>query len=586
MKKQLKIYDAKEILIKGIKGDIGLQGPAGPKGEDVSMIGPQGLEGPQGIPGIDGLPGKPGRDSFVPGPQGNQGEIGPIGPQGIQGTPGKDGSIITSVEIKEKLTTLKGNDRIDITSIRNSEPLVAAASKIAKIDFDDQRWHGGGADRLTKLKDVLITTPLDTQVLKYDSTTGKWKNAAGSTATGNVVGPASSTDSDIAVFDGTTGKLLKDGGHKLSEYLTGVTADSPLSGAGTSASHLTVDLSSRQPLNTNLTSIGGLANASGALVNNGAGTFSYTAMPSVGTWGALNYPTWVSGTPFVKMTAAGTFALDTNTYGTFTLPTLTSGSVLFSNGSTIAQDNANLFWDNTNKRLGIGVNSPGQTVDILGSFNARFNASNTTVIFGIGTDGSFIAGDTGIFRFGDRYNQMSNVWGSPIVFTAYNGVNFNSGNYAGTTYIQGGAISLTETLAINSNQNAGQILTIGTAPGGGTSSIGMGYHNAIQISIIDDNNYSASLDFSTHPPGGGGGAQVSRFRIMDNGNIGINNSSPNANAILDVTSTTKAFMPPRMTTTQKAAIASPTAGMMVFDSTLGKLSVYGNGGTWETVTSL
>ena len=84
------------------------------------------------------------------------------------------------------------------------------------------------------------------------------------------------------------------------------------------------------------------------------------SIPSVGTWGALNYPTWASGTPFVKMTAAGTFALDTNTYGTFTLPSLTSGSVLFSNGSTIAQDNANFFWDATNHRLGIGTTSPGQ----------------------------------------------------------------------------------------------------------------------------------------------------------------------------------------------------------------------------------
>lgn len=35
----------------------------------------------------------------------------------------------------------------------------------------------------------------------------------------------------------------------------------------------------------------------------------------------------------------------------FTLPTLTAGSILFSNGTTIAQDNANLFWDNTNKQL-------------------------------------------------------------------------------------------------------------------------------------------------------------------------------------------------------------------------------------------
>jgi hypothetical protein len=48
--------------------------------------------------------------------------------------------------------------------------------------------------------------------------------------------------------------------------------------------------------------------ASGTLLN------CNTAIPSVGTWGALNYPTWVSGIPFVKMTAAGTFSLDTNTY--------------------------------------------------------------------------------------------------------------------------------------------------------------------------------------------------------------------------------------------------------------------------------
>jgi hypothetical protein len=38
------------------------------------------------------------------------------------------------------------------------------------------------------------------------------------------------------------------------------------------------------------------------------------SIPTVGTWGALNYPTWVSGTPFVKMTAAGTFTLDTILY--------------------------------------------------------------------------------------------------------------------------------------------------------------------------------------------------------------------------------------------------------------------------------
>ena len=73
--------------------------------------------------------------------------------------------------------------------------------------------------------------------------------------------------------------------------------------------------------------------------------------------------------------------------------------------------------------------------------------------------------------------------------------------------------------------------------------------------------------------------------MVASGNVGIGTTSPNANALLDVASTTKAFMPPRMTTTQKNAIASPTAGMVVYDSTLNKLSVRGVS-AWETVTSV
>ena len=52
----------------------------------------------------------------------------------------------------------------------------------------------------------------------------------------------------------------------------------------------------------------------------------------------------------------------------------TSGSVLFSDGSKIAEKNAQLFWDNTNNRLGIGTSSPTTTLDVNGSLNS----SNTT----------------------------------------------------------------------------------------------------------------------------------------------------------------------------------------------------------------
>ena len=69
------------------------------------------------------------------------------------------------------------------------------------------------------------------------------------------------------------------------------------------------------------------------------------------------------------------------------------------------------------------------------------------------------------------------------------------------------------------------------------------------------------------------------------GSVAIGTVAPNANAILDVVSTTKAFLPPRMTTAQKNLIAVPTEGMVVYDLTLHKLCVR-TAGAWETITSV
>jgi hypothetical protein len=56
-------------------------------------------------------------------------------------------------------------------------------------------------------------------------------------------------------------------------------------------------------------------------------------------------------------------------------------------------------------------------------------------------------------------------------------------------------------------------------------------------------------------------------------------SEPLASAQLDVNSTTRGFLPPRMTTTQRNAIASPAEGLQVWDTTLKLMFVY-NGTTW------
>jgi len=67
-------------------------------------------------------------------------------------------------------------------------------------------------------------------------------------------------------------------------------------------------------------------------------------------------------------------------------------------------------------------------------------------------------------------------------------------------------------------------------------------------------------------------------------NLIVGTTSVNASAILQADSTTKGFLPPRMTTTQKNAIATPAAGLVVYDTTLNKLCVYTT--AWETITSI
>jgi hypothetical protein len=65
---------------------------------------------------------------------------------------------------------------------------------------------------------------------------------------------------------------------------------------------------------------------------------TFPSIPTVGTWGALNYPSWTTGTPFVKMTAAGTFSLDTNTYLTSAITSLgglTGATQTFGNDTNV-----------------------------------------------------------------------------------------------------------------------------------------------------------------------------------------------------------------------------------------------------------
>ncbi len=60
---------------------------------------------------------------------------------------------------------------------------------------------------------------------------------------------------------------------------------------------------------------------------------------------------------------------------------------------------------------------------------------------------------------------------------------------------------------------------------------------------------------------------------------------PAPSSKIEIISTTKGFLPPRMTTTQKNAISTPAEWLMVYDTTLHKLCVKWLSG-WETITSV
>jgi hypothetical protein len=60
-----------------------------------------------------------------------------------------------------------------------------------------------------------------------------------------------------------------------------------------------------------------------------------------------------------------------------------------------------------------------------------------------------------------------------------------------------------------------------------------------------------------------------------NGSMSLGSGAvPVASAQLDVASTTRGFLPPRMTTTQRDAISSPAAGLVIYNTTTSKLQVY------------
>ncbi len=68
-------------------------------------------------------------------------------------------------------------------------------------------------------------------------------------------------------------------------------------------------------------------------------------------------------------------------------------------------------------------------------------------------------------------------------------------------------------------------------------------------------------------------------------NVGIGTTAPDASSLLELKSTTRGFLPPRMTAAEKALVAAPKAGLMIYQTDGSKgLYIY-TGTAWESVAN-
>jgi hypothetical protein len=277
---------------------------------------------------------------------------------------------------------------------------------------------------------------------------------------------------------------------------------------------------------------------------------------------------------------------------------------------------------NTSGQYNVAIGMEVLLVNTTGSGNIGIGytvlLSNTTgshnVAIGTGALG---ANTTGSFGCAVGYGALiNNTTGANNTGLGYSSLSHNTDGGNNTGVGQASLIANTDGnentgigyLALRSNTTGNQNTSIGVyslndnTTGNYNVAVGRqaGLGNAVALSTNTYMTYlgyasSSSVNGITNSTALGNGATVTASNQMVygdgsvtanifSGSIYTGSGSISASAIVQMDSTTKGVLFPRMTTTQKNAISSPTEGLVLYDIILNKLCVY-TGSAWETVTS-
>ena len=175
-------------------------------------------------------------------------------------------------------------------------------------------------------------------------------------------------------------------------------------------------------LSVGVTTISGGTN--GRVLYDNAGVLGELDLAS--TYVPLTRTLTINGTT-QDLSADRTFTISTGiTIGTTAITSGTVGRVLFEGTGNVVQQSANLFWDNTNGRLGIGTSSPTNSFELASTSASPFKVATTQSYFRATFANS---GYSGILDF------VSSVFSFPtndVIFGA-------SSSAGGRVYIKGAA---------------------------------------------------------------------------------------------------------------------------------------------------